>query len=53
MNIELVAVLLAVMAYTFSELEIDNSILLIILIAVLLSDLIGLEEALEAYLNEI
>ena len=45
MNIELIAVILAVMAYTFSELEIDNSILIVVLILVLLFDLIGLDEA--------
>ncbi|MER2170504.1 MAG: hypothetical protein ABS938_07685 [Psychrobacillus psychrodurans] len=53
MNLELIAVILAVMAYTFSELEIDNSLLIILLIAVLLSDVIGLEEAIEAYLDQI
>lgn len=51
MNIELLAVILAIMAYTFSELEIDNTILIIVLIAVLISDVTGLEEALETYLN--
>ncbi|MCM3359138.1 hypothetical protein [Psychrobacillus sp. MER TA 171] len=46
MKVELIAVILAVMSYTFSELEVDNDILIIILVFVLLFDLIGLEEAL-------
>ena len=41
------AVVLAVVAYAFSEIGIDNDLLVIILVAVLLFDLIGLEEAVE------
>jgi len=51
MNIELIAVILAIMAYTFSELEVDNSILIVLLVLVLLFDLIGFDEALLS-LNE-
>ena len=51
MNIELIAVILAIMSYTFSEVGIDNDILIILLIAVLLFDLLGLEEALEEALE--
>jgi len=47
MDFELIAVLLAVVAYAFSEIGIDNDLLIIVLVVVLLFDLIGLEEALE------
>ena len=40
------AVVLAVVAYAFTEIGIDNDLLIIILVAVLLFDLIGLDEAL-------
>ena len=52
MNIELMAVVLAVVAYVLSELEVDNTILIIVLIAVLGFDLLGLEEALKAFFLE-
>lgn len=49
MNLKLIAVILAIVAYVFEEIEVDNTILVIVLIAVLLSDVIGLEEALEDF----
>ena len=46
MNIELIAVVLAVVAYAFSEIGIDNDLLIIVLVVVLLFDLLDLEETL-------
>ena len=51
MSIELVAVILAVMAYTFSSIGIENSVLIAVLIAVLVFDFVGFFDALEE-LNE-
>lgn len=51
MNTDLIAVILAIMAYTFSSLGIDNSVLIAVLIAVLVFDFVGLFDALEE-LNE-
>ena len=46
MNIELIAVLLAVTSYVLSSLGVDNTILIIVLIAVLSIDLLDLDEVL-------
>lgn len=51
MNLKLIAVILAIVAYVFEEIEVDNTILVIVLIAVLLSDVIDLEEVLEDFSN--
>lgn len=51
MNFELIAVMLAITAYVFSEIEVDNTVLIIVLIAVLCSDVIGLDEALEDFFS--
>ena len=46
MNIELIAVLLAVTSYVLSSLGVDNTILIIVLIAVLAIDFLDLDEVL-------
>ncbi len=46
MNIELIAVLLAITSYVLSSLGVDNTILIIVLLAVLFFDLLDLDEVL-------